>query len=149
MGAKGSMKGFERRKGIRGKDEELSKYCELGGAQRSWATTNLLSRGKCENDRRMLCRFAHLGSLTVLEEVSNPPKPSREPPAQGSTQTRRARKDTRPISRTARRRAKRDTIYKIEESDDDLEDSDEGGVWERTEGSDLGSDFGFDSEHET
>ena len=134
MGARGSIEGFERRKGIRAKDEELSKYCELGGAQRSRATMNLLSRGKCENDRGMSCRFAHLGSLAVLE-VSNPPKPSREPPAQGSTQTRRARKDTRPISRTARR-AKRDTIYRIEESDDDLEDSDEGGVWERTEGSD-------------
>ena len=147
MGAKGSMADFERRKGIRGKHEKLSKYYELGGAQRSWATTNLLSKGKYENDRGMLCRFAHLESLAVLE-VSNPPKPSREPPAQGSIQTRRARKDTRPISRTARR-AKRDTIYRIEESDDDLEDSDEGGVWERTEGSDLGSDFGFDSEQET
>ena len=149
MGAKDSMADFERRKGVRGKYEELSKYYELGGAQRSRATTNLLSKGKYENDRGMLCRFAHLRSLAVLEEVSNPPKPSREPPAQGSIQTRRARKDTRPISRTARRRAKRYTIYRIEESDDDLEDSDEGGVWEQTEGSDLGSDSGFDSEQET
>ena len=78
------MEDFERRKGIRGKHEELSKYYELGGAQRSWATTNLLSKGKYENDRGMLCRFAHLGSLAVLEKVSNHPKPSREPPAQGS-----------------------------------------------------------------
>ena len=48
-----------------------------------------------------------------------------------------------------RRRAKGDTIYRIEESDDDLEDSDEGSVWEQTEVSDLGLDSGFDSEQET
>ena len=70
---------------IHGKFEELSKYYELGGAQRSWAATNLLSKGKCENDRGMSYWFAHLGSLAVLEEASKPPKPSRELPAQGST----------------------------------------------------------------
>ena len=93
----------------------------------------------------MSCRFAHLGSLAVLEEVSEPPEPSSEPPAQGSTRTR-AREDTRPISRTARGKAKRNTIDGVDESDDNLEDtgedSDEGSVWEQKE--DLNSDSDFD-----
>ena len=133
---------------IHEKFEELSKYYELGGAQKSWATTKLLSRSKCENDREMSCRFAHLGSLTVLEEVSKPPEPSGEPPAQGSA-LRRAREDTRPIPRTARGTAKRNAMHGIDESGDDLkdtgEDSDEGSVWEK-EDSSSDSDSGSELE---
>ena len=134
---------------IHGKFEELSKYYELGGAQKSWATTKLLSRGKCENDCGTSCRFAHLGSLAVLEEVSTPPEPSGELPAQGSARTR-AQEDTRPISRTASGTAKRNTMHGIDEYDDDLkdtgEDSDEGSVWEKEEDSSSDSDSGSELE---
>ena len=150
MDAKGYMPDVVRRRGIRRKYEELSKYYELGGTQISWATTKLLSRGKCENDRGVSCRFAYLGSLAVLKEVSKPPEPSREPPSQGSTWAR-VREDTRPIPRTVRGRAKRNsTIHRIDESGDNLEDTgedgDEGSVWERKK--DSNSDSDSDSELE-
>lgn len=112
----------EKRKVLRRTREDLSRYYQLQGTEKSWTVSTLIPEGKRENDHWTSWRFVYLGSLAVLKEVLSLPKPSLEPPPQSSTSTG-ARENRQRISQTARVSVEGHPICTIDKSGDDLEDT--------------------------
>ena len=82
-GTKESDTECERRKRVRRVNEELSRYYGLEDDDDTWMATDLLERGRHENNHSTSWLFAHLCYFAVLDELKSIPIPSVELQAQG------------------------------------------------------------------